>query len=50
MKRTLKDLWASSNSSSSGVGPSKKAYNVPESKEDDSEMTAMKKLTEKLED
>ena len=36
MKRTLKDFWVSSNSSIRGVGPSKKAYKVPESEEDDS--------------
>ena len=36
MKRTLKYFWASSNSTSSGVGSSKKGYNFPESEEDDS--------------
>ena len=42
-----KNSWTSSYSSSSGVGSSKKASNVPESEEG---MTSMKKLKEKLED
>ena len=38
MKRSLKDFGGSSNSSSSGVCPSKKAYNVPKSEEIDREI------------
>ena len=50
MKRTLKDFCGSNNSSNSGVGPSKKHTMFQRVRKMTVEMTAMKKLTDKLED